>query len=86
MKLDSMDFILVITYLNTVPLIKKKKNGAYVIFFDEYHHIGTYWVALHVNNKSATYFDSFGVEHVPQEIKKFIDNKKIITNIFRMQA
>ena len=33
-----------------------------------------------------TYFDSFVVEHIPKEIKKFINNKKIITNILRIQA
>ena len=33
-----------------------------------------------------TYFDSFGVEHIPKEIKKFIDNKNTITNIFRIQT
>ena len=62
------------------------KNGAYVINLDEYHDIGTHWVALYVNNKTVTYFDSFGVEHIPKEIMKFIDNKNIITNIFRIQA
>ena len=62
------------------------KNGAYVINLDEYHDIGTHWVALYVNNKTITYFDSFGVEHIPKEIIKFIDNKNIITNIFRTQA
>ena len=62
------------------------KNGAYVINFDEYHNIGTHWVASYVNNKTVTYFDSFGVEHIPKEIKKFIDNKNIITNIFRIQV
>ena len=64
----------------------KIKNGAYVINLDEYHDIGTHWVALHVNNKTVTYFDSFGVEHIPKEIEKFIGNKNIITNIFRIQA
>ena len=62
------------------------KNGAYVINLDEYHDIGTHWVALYINNKAVTYFDSFGVEHFPKEIMKFIDNKNIITNIFRIQA
>ena len=33
-----------------------------------------------------TYFDSFGVEHIPKEIKKFVNNKKIIANIFKVQA
>ena len=59
------------------------KNGAYVINLDEYHDIGTHWVALYVNNKTITYFDSFGVEHIPKEIMKFIFRKKIITNIYR---
>ena len=62
------------------------KNGAYVINLDEYHDIGTHWVALYVNNKTITYFDSFGVEHIPKEIMKFIFLKKIITNIYRIQA
>ena len=38
------------------------------------------------NNNSVTYFDSFGVEHIPKEIKEFVKNKNIITNIFRIQA
>ena len=41
---------------------------------------------LYVNNKSATYFGCFGVEPIPKEIMKFIGNKSIITNIFRIQA
>ena len=38
------------------------------------------------NNNSVTYFDSFGVENIPKEIKEFVKNKDIITNIFRIQA
>ena len=64
----------------------KIKNGAYLISLDEYSDIGTHWVALYANNKTVTYFDSFGVEHIPKEIKKFINNKDIITNNFRIQA
>ena len=51
------------------------KDGAYVINLDEYSDIGTHWIALYVNNKAVTYFDSFGVEHIPKEKKRFIDNK-----------
>ena len=39
-----------------------------------------------MNADIMTYFDSFGVEHIPKEIKKFIGNKNITTNIFRIQA
>ena len=33
-----------------------------------------------------TYFDSFGVDHTPKEIRKFIGNKNITTNIYRIQT
>ena len=36
--------------------------------------------------KRIFYFDSFGVEHIPEEIKKFIGNRNIKANIFRVQA
>ena len=62
------------------------KNGAYVINLDEYRDIGTHWIALYVNNKAITYFDSFRVEHISKEIMKFMDRKNIITNIYRLQA
>ena len=39
-----------------------------------------------MQNNNVTYFDSFGVEHIPKEIEEFIQNKNIITNIFRTQA
>ena len=41
---------------------------------------------MYALNNNVTYFDSFGVEHIPKEIKKFIGNKNIRTNIFRIQA
>ena len=41
---------------------------------------------MYVKNNNVTYFDSFGVEHVPKEIKIFIKNKNIKTNIFRIQV
>ena len=39
-----------------------------------------------MNGDNVTYFDSFGVEHIPKEIKKFKGNKIITTNTFRVQA
>ena len=67
-------------------LPNKIKDGAYAINPDEYSDIGTNWIALYVNNNDITYFNSFGVEHIPEEIKTFIKNKNIKTNIFRIQA
>ena len=69
---------------NNLP--KKIKNGAYVIDLDEYADIGTHWIALFCNRSEIVYFDNFGVEHVTEEIKKFVRNKNIITNIFRVQG
>ena len=45
------------------------KDGAHVINLDEYSDIGTHWVPLCVNDNDVTCFDSFGVEHIPKEIK-----------------
>ena len=57
-----------------------------MIKIDEYKSLGTHWIALHVNDKTVTYFYSLGVEYIPKEIKKFIANKNIITNIYRIQV
>ena len=62
------------------------KDRAYVINLDEYKAVGTYWIALFCNKSEIVYFDSFGVEHIPEEIKKFIGNKNIKASIFRVQA
>ena len=49
-------------------LSKIIKNGAYVINLDEYADVRTHWIALYVKNNEVIYFNSFGVEHVPEEI------------------
>ena len=64
----------------------KLKDGAYVINPDEYADVGTHWIALFCNRNKIVYFDSFGIEHVPEEIKKFVGNKNIEGNIFQVQA
>ena len=63
----------------------KIKDEAYVINLDEYSDIGTHWIALYALNNNVTYFDSFGVEHIPKEVKNFINKSTVITNIFRIQ-
>ena len=60
---------------NNLP--NKIKKGAYAINLDEYENTGTHWVALFVKPKYTVYFDSFGIEHVPKEINKFIRSKEL---------
>ena len=77
---------------NNLP--NKIKKGAYVINIDEYQNTGTHWTASFVKTNEAIYFDSFGIEHIPKEINKFINNdttkssaiSRIKSNTFRIQA
>ena len=66
--------------------LTKIEDGTYIIDLDQYSDIATHWVALYVHNDYNTYFDSFGVEHIPKEIKTFINNENIKANVFRIQA
>ena len=66
--------------------LPKVRDGAYVINLDEYSYLGTHWIALYSLNNDVTYFDNFGVEHIPKKIKTFIGNENIKTNIIRIQA
>ena len=55
---------------NNLP--KKIKDGAYIISLDEYTDVGTHWIALFCNKNEVVYFDSFGVQHIPKEIKNLM--------------
>ena len=72
---------------NNLP--KKIKDGAYIINLDEYADVGTHWISLFCKKSEILYFDSFGVEHIPEKIKEFINkfpkNKNIKANIFQIQ-
>ena len=52
--------------------LSKIRDGAYMINLDDYESRGTHWIALYVNAENITCFYSFGVEHTPKEIRKFI--------------
>ena len=78
MSLDLMVFTLETDYLRI--------NEVYEINIDEYADVGAHLIALYVKNIEIIYFDSFGVEHIPKEIEKFIGHKNIKANIFRIQA
>ena len=62
------------------------KDGVYVINLNEYADVDIYWIDLLFNRSEIVFFDSFGVKHVPEEIKEFIGNKNITANIFRVQV
>ena len=62
--------------------LSKIKDGAFIINLDEYESIGTHCIALYVNDKNNTCFDSFGGELIAKKMRKFIENK----NIYRIQA
>ena len=69
---------------NDLP--KKVKHEAYVINLDKYTDVGTQWIGLFCNWSETVYFDSFGVEHVLEEVKKLVGNKNIIAAVFWVQA
>ena len=67
-------------------LTDKIKDGVHVTNLDEYSDIRTHWITLYLNTKTVTYFNSSGVENIPNKIRNFINNNNIIANIFRIQA
>ena len=67
--------------------LDKIKDEVYVINLDEYADIGTQYIALYALNNDLTYLESFGIEHIPKEMKRFIGNtKNMQASIFRIQT
>ena len=50
---------------NNLP--KKIKDGVYIINLDKYANVGTQWIALFCKKDEIVYFDSFGVEYIPEK-------------------
>ena len=67
---------------NNLPRIK---NGVYVINLDDKKSKGTYWVSLFIDGNRAAYFDSFGIEYIPQDVLSKTKDKSITHNIFTIQ-
>ena len=65
---------------------EKIKDVAYVINLHKYTDVGTQWIALFCKITEIVYFNSFGLKHVAEEIKKFIEHKSLKANIFQVQA
>ena len=68
---------------NSLP--KRAKDGGYIVNLDDLGKPGTHWVALFIQKGNAVYFDSFGVERLPKEIKWFLNGKNLSLNLFRIQ-
>ena len=73
-------------FFQEIICLKKIKDGACVINLDEYADVRPHWIALFCNRSEIVYFDSFGVEHVSEEIKEFVGIKSIEAKILRIQA
>ena len=42
-----------------------------------------HWVSLFINRNAAAYFDSFGIEYIPQEILNKIKINQLLTIYFK---
>ena len=65
--------------------LSKIIDEAYIINLDKHESIGTHWITLYVNTENIIFLDSFG-EYIPNEIRKYIGDKNIKTNIYIIQA
>ena len=83
------EYIISIMALDLVFFLRNNlyriKDGAYVINFDDESSIGTQLVPLFIDRITSVYFDSFGIEYIPQELLNKIIYKSITHNVFRIQ-
>ena len=64
-------------FFQEIICLKKIKDGEYVINLDEYADAGIHFIALLCNRNEIVYFNNFGVEHVPEEMKEFTGTKNV---------
>ena len=48
--------------------LRSIKDGTYVINLDDKQNKGTDYVSLLSGSNTAGYFDSFGIEYIPEEV------------------
>ena len=74
--------------LDLIAFFKKQFtcNKRWSINHDDKDSKGTHWVSLCIDRNTAVYFDSFGIEYIPQEVLNKIKDKSITHNIFRIQG
>ena len=61
-----------------------KNNESTIVNLADSFNKGTHWVSMKFIDNKLLYFDSYGIEYIPDIIKKQYD--KIITNIYRIQS
>ena len=69
---------------NNVPILKN--NQSTIVNLADYNSEGSHWTLMKYVNKTLFYFDSYGVSHMADIIKKQYSDDKIITNVFRLQS
>ena len=70
-------------FIQKIIYLKQRKENT--INLDEYESIGTPWIVCNSNTKNVTYFDSFEVEGILIEIRKFVGNEDTIRYIYRVK-
>ena len=56
----------------------------YVIYLNDKNSKGAHWASLFIDRNTAVYFDSSGIEHIPQEVLNNIRDKSVTHDIFRL--
>ena len=51
------------------------KEGVYVVNLNDKQSKETHWVSLFIDKNTVLYFDSFGIEYIPQEVLRKIKDK-----------
>ena len=64
---------------------EKKKDGAHVINLDSKNSNGKHWISIFFDRNKVIYFDSFGIEYIPQDVLNKIWDKFVTRHIFRIQ-
>ena len=61
------------------------KDRTYVINLDDQSSKGAHWGLSFIDRNLSVYFDSFGIEYIPQEVLNKIRDKSVTHNTFRIQ-
>ena len=61
-----------------------KKEGVYIVNLDDSTGDGSHWVALEIEKRKNTYFDSYGLPPKDKRLKKFL-GKNYRKNLKRLQ-